>query len=66
MLFISIWEIENRVLRGEKFIAGSKCVAFILPAFQAVLINIPPVKGIPLLHLTIEIGISKFTTQQLG
>lgn len=60
MLFISIWEIESRVLKDRKFIAGTKFVAFILPAFQTILINLPPITSIPILHLSIEIGISKF------
>lgn len=63
MLFISTWEIESPVLRGERFVAGSKYFAFILPAFQAILITLPPIKGIPILQLTIEIGISKFIIQ---
>lgn len=59
MLFVSIWEIESLALKSEKFVAGTKYVAFILPALQAILINLPPIKDIPILHVTIEIGISK-------
>lgn len=60
MLFVSVWEIENRVLRSGKFVTGTKCVAFILPAFQTCLINLGAVKGIPALHITIEVGVSEF------
>lgn len=61
MLFVSIWEIEieHQVLKSDKFIAGTKCIAFILPAFQTILITLPPVKSIPILDMAIEIGVSK-------
>lgn len=66
MLFVSIWEIESLALKSEKFVAGTKCVAFILPAFQAILINLPPIKDIPILHVAIEIGISKVYLSVVG
>lgn len=66
MLFVSIWEIESLALKSEKFVTGTKWVAFILPAFQTILTNLPPIKDIPVLHLTIEIGISKVYPSVVG
>lgn len=51
MLFVSVWEIQNRVIKSEKFVAGSKYFCFILPAFQVILTNLDPVVNIPTLHL---------------
>ncbi|RPB13590.1 hypothetical protein P167DRAFT_104873 [Morchella conica CCBAS932] len=51
MLFVSVWEIESRILKSEKFVAGTKYFCFILPIFQLVLTNLEPIIEIPTLHL---------------
>ncbi|CUS09574.1 unnamed protein product [Tuber aestivum] len=41
MLFVSVWEIQSRMLKCDRFIAGSKWISFLLPAVQAILSNLP-------------------------
>ena len=60
MLFISVWEIENKVLKSQKFINGSKILCFVLPGLQVILTNIPPLKKVEALHLVIANCISEF------
>ncbi|PUU83027.1 hypothetical protein B9Z19DRAFT_1119828 [Tuber borchii] len=53
MLFVSVWEIQSRVLKSDRFITGSKWICFLLPAVQVVITNLPQVKRITALSLVL-------------
>jgi len=62
MLFVSVWEIQSRVLKSDRFITGSKWICFLLPAVQVILANLPQVKRVTALSLVLcnSIGTSFF------
>ncbi|KAG0638889.1 hypothetical protein HOY80DRAFT_1076323 [Tuber brumale] len=51
MLFVSVWEIQSRVLKSDRFITGSKWISFLLPAVQVILSNLPQVRKTTVLRL---------------
>lgn len=53
MLFVSVWEIQNRALKSDRFVTGSKWTCFLLPAVQVVVSNLPQVKRRVALHLAL-------------
>lgn len=62
MLFVSVWEIQSRVLKSDRFITGSKWICFLLPAVQVVITNLPQVKRVTVLSFVLcnSIGTSFF------
>ncbi|RPB05542.1 hypothetical protein L873DRAFT_1840024 [Choiromyces venosus 120613-1] len=65
MLFVSIWEIQSRVLKSDRFIAGSKWICFLLPAVQVILANLPQVRKVTALYLAL-CNCTMVTTCTLG
>ncbi|KAG0128921.1 hypothetical protein HOY82DRAFT_611636 [Tuber indicum] len=61
MLFVSVWEIQSRVLKSDRFITGSKWISFLLPAVQVILSNLPQIRNATALRLVLLV-----TTCTLG